>query len=382
MASNRESYVNHNKKKRKRKKILTFILVPLLVIAASGIGYGAFLYTKAKSVVEDSYQPIDRESSLRDAAVDPDIDDISILFIGVDDSEKRSSSSGTTRSRSDALMLATLNEKEKSVKLLSIPRDSYVYIPERGYNDKITHAHYFGGVTSTIETVENLLDVPVDYYAKMNFDAFMDVVEALGGIEVDVPVTFTEQNSKDQKGENAIHLEKGLQTLNGEEALALARTRKIDNDIERGKRQQLIMKAIIDKAVSAQAITKYSKLMEAVGDNMTTDLSFSNIQSLLAYATAENGLQVESLTLTGSDGNVDGAYVYQLDPTALEETKAILQEHLGIKDDINSSDDTTTDTTGSSDTSTDSTTGTTDSTGTSTTDSTYNESTTDTTTTN
>ncbi|MCE4049438.1 MULTISPECIES: LCP family protein [Bacillaceae] len=382
MASNRESYVNHNKKKRKRKKILTFILVPLLVIAASGIGYGAFLYTKAKSVVEDSYQPIDRESSLRDAAVDPDIDDISILFIGVDDSEKRSSSSGTTRSRSDALMLATLNEKEKSVKLLSIPRDSYVYIPERGYNDKITHAHYFGGVTSTIETVENLLDVPVDYYAKMNFDAFMDVVEALGGIEVDVPVTFTEQNSKDQKGENAIHLEKGLQTLNGEEALALARTRKIDNDIERGKRQQLIMKAIMDKAVSAQAITKYSKLMEAVGDNMTTDLSFSNIQSLLAYATAENGLQVESLTLTGSDGNVDGAYVYQLDPTALEETKAILQEHLGIKDDINSSDDTTTDTTGSSDTSTDSTTGTTDSTGTSTTDSTYNESTTDTTTTN
>jgi len=378
MASNRESYVNHNKKKRKRKKILTFILVPLLVIAASGIGYGAFLYTKAKSVVEDSYQPIDRESSLRDAAVDPDIDDISILFIGVDDSEKRSSSSGTTRSRSDALMLATLNEKEKSVKLLSIPRDSYVYIPERGYNDKITHAHYFGGVTSTIETVENLLDVPVDYYAKMNFDAFMDVVEALGGIEVDVPVTFTEQNSKDQKGENAIHLEKGLQTLNGEEALALARTRKIDNDIERGKRQQLIMKAIMDKAVSAQAITKYSKLMEAVGDNMTTDLSFSNIQSLLAYATAENGLQVESLTLTGSDGNVDGAYVYQLDPTALEETKAIL----GIKDDINSSDDTTTDTTGSSDTSTDSTTGTTDSTGTSTTDSTYNESTTDTTTTN
>ncbi|MDL0437621.1 LCP family protein [Niallia sp. SS-2023] len=382
MASNRESYVNHNKKKRKRKKILTFILVPLLVIAASGIGYGAFLYTKAKSVVEDSYQPIDRESSLRDAAVDPDIDDISILFIGVDDSEKRSSSSGTTRSRSDALMLATLNEKEKSVKLLSIPRDSYVYIPERGYNDKITHAHYFGGVTSTIETVENLLDVPVDYYAKMNFDAFMDVVEALGGIEVDVPVTFTEQNSKDQKGENAIHLEKGLQTLNGEEALALARTRKIDNDIERGKRQQLIMKAIMDKAVSAQAITKYSKLMEAVGDNMTTDLSFSNIQSLLAYATAENGLQVESLTLTGSDGNVDGAYVYQLDPTALEETKAILQEHLGIKDDINSSDDTTTDTTGSSDTSTDSTTGTTDSTGTSTTDSTNNESTTDTTTTN
>ncbi len=143
------------------------------------------------------------------------------------------------------------------------------------------------------------------------------------------------------------------------------------------------MKAVMNKAVSAQAITKYSKLMEAVGDNMTTDLSFSNIQSLLAYATAENGLQVESLTLQGSDGKVDGKYIYQLDQTALEETKAILQEHLGISDelsDTNSTDtDSTTDTTGTTDTSsentTDSSTGTTDSTGTTTTDSTYSEST-------
>jgi len=328
MAPNRESYINNNKRKRK-KRLLTFILVPLLVLAVSGVSYGAFLYTKAKSVADDSYQPIDRETK-RTTKVDPKIDNVSILFIGVDDSEKRSSKSGTTRSRSDALMLATLNEKEKSVKLLSIPRDSYVYIPERGYSDKITHAHYFGGVSSTLETVEELLDIPVDYYVKMNFDAFMDTVDALDGIEVDVPVTFTEQNSKDKKG--AIHLEKGLQTLDGEEALALARTRKIDNDIERGKRQQLVLKAIMDKAVSAKAITKYTSLMEAVGDNMTTDLSFSDIQSFLTYATAENGLQVDSLTLTGSDAYLNGKYIYQLDQTALAETQSILKEHLDLAD--------------------------------------------------
>ncbi|MGP7818552.1 LCP family protein [Niallia sp. 01092] len=342
MASNREIYIN--KKRKRKKRIMTFILLPLLVLAVSGIGYGAFLYTKAKSVINNSYQPIDRESK-RETKVDPKIDDVSILFVGVDDSKKRSTQSGSTRARSDALMLATLNEKEKSVKLLSIPRDSYVYIPERGYSDKITHAHYFGGVSSTIETVENLLDIPVDYYVKMNFDAFMDIVEALDGIEVDVPVTFSEQNSKDKKG--AIHLEKGLQTLNGEQALALARTRKIDNDIERGKRQQLILKAIMNKAVSAKGITKYSSLMEAVGDNMTTDLSFSDIQSFLAYATAENGLQIDSLTLTGSDGNINGKYIYQLDETALEETKTILQNHLGItKNNLaTENNDTSTDTT-------------------------------------
>lgn len=154
-------------------------------------------------------------------------------------------------------MLATLNEKEKSVKLLSIPRDSYVYIPERGYSDKITHAHYFGGVSSTLDTVEELLDIPVDYYVKMNFDAFMDVVDALGGIDVDVPVTFTEQNSKDKAG--AIHLEKGYQELDGEQALALARTRKIDNDIERGKRQQLIMQAIMKKQSLSKGLPNTQK---------------------------------------------------------------------------------------------------------------------------
>ncbi|WP_445487907.1 LCP family protein [Niallia sp. 03133] len=355
MASNRESYLYNNKKRKRKKRIFAFILLPILLLAISGVGYGAYLYTKAKSVINNSYQPIDRASK-REAKVDPKIDDVSILFIGVDDSKKRSSASGTTRSRSDALMVATLNEKEKSVKLLSIPRDSYVFIPERGYSDKITHAHYFGGVSSTIETVEGLLDIPIDYYVKMNFDAFMDTVDALDGIDVDVPVTFTEQNSKDKKG--AIHLEKGPQTLNGEQALALARTRKIDNDIERGKRQQLVLKAIMNKAVSAKAITKYSSLMEAVGANITTDLSFNEIQSFLAYATAENGLQVDSLTLTGNDGKDEsGKYIYKLDETALEQTKAILQNHLGVGNNNLATDtnETTSDTDTTSDAATETT---------------------------
>ena len=156
--------------------------------------------------------------------------------------------------------------------MVSIPRDSYVYIPVEKKKDKITHAHVFGGTEGTIETVEELFDIPVDYFVKLNFNAFIDVVDALGGIEVDVPITFTEQNSKDTA--DAIHLKKGLQELNGEEALALSRTRKIDNDIERGKRQQLVLQAIIDKAVSIGSITKYGKLMESMGDNLTTNMEF------------------------------------------------------------------------------------------------------------
>ena len=105
--------------------------------------------------------------------------------------------------------------------------------------------------------------------------------DALNGIKVDVPVTFTEQDSKDKT--DAIHLTEGLQKLNGEEALALARTRKIDNDIERGKRQQLVLRAIMDKAVSVGSIMKYGDVMESMGDNVTTNLDFGEILSFFNY---------------------------------------------------------------------------------------------------
>src|SRR5690606_14051970 len=168
------------------------------------------LYIKADKMMDNSFESHreDGKSNLREQKVNPKIDNISILFIGIDESSKRSQGDNT---RSDALMLATLNEKEKSVKLLSIPRDSYVYIKEVGYSTKINHAHAFGGPKATIETVEDLLDIPVDYYVRLDFEAFMKVVDALDGIEVEVPYTFSEQDSHDRA--NAITLEKGLQTL-------------------------------------------------------------------------------------------------------------------------------------------------------------------------
>src|SRR5699024_12395444 len=111
--------------------------------------------------------------------------------------------------RTDALMLATLNKDDKSVKLLSIPRDSYVYVPEVGYETKINHAHSFGGPKATIDTVENLLGIQVDYYSRLNFSDFMDVVDAVDGVTVDVSYEFTEQESSD-KQEND-HLYQGEQ---------------------------------------------------------------------------------------------------------------------------------------------------------------------------
>ena len=226
--------------------------------------------------------------------------------------------------RTDALILATFNIKQKTIKMVSIPRDSYVYIPVEGKKDKITHAHVFGSTQGTIETVEELFDIPVDYYAKLNFDAFIDVVDALNGITVDVPITFTEQDSQDTAG--AIHLTKGFQKLNGEEALALARTRKIDNDIERGKRQQLVLRAIMDKAVSVGSITKYGDVMESMGNNVKTNMDFGEILSFFNYL--KDGIQVKSLALEGKDATIDGTYYYQLDDSSLSEVAETLKDHL------------------------------------------------------
>ena len=266
---------------------------------------------------------------LRDKKVNPNIDNVSVLFIGIDGSAKRGTGEGT---RSDALMLATLNEKEKSVKLLSIPRDSYVYIKEVGYHTKINHAHSYGGTKATIETVEDLLDIPVDYYVRLDFDAFMKVVDALGGVNVDVPYAFSEQNSKDKA--NAISLNAGLQTLYGEEALAFARTRKLDNDIERGKRQQEIMRAILKKTASGTSVLKYGQVIDAIGPSMKTNMTFDEIKAFVDYGVSGN-LDVETLAISGDDSYIrnskgQNVYYWQLNEGSLEELKVTLKGHLDV----------------------------------------------------
>ena len=322
-----QSRVKKRTKKRRLRKRIKFGLIPLIIAFLAVLSYGAYLYIKADSALSDAYENDGRvKSDLREDYVDPKFDNVSILIMGVDENEKRQSRDGVTRT--DALILATLNKDEQSVKLLSIPRDSYVYIPKVGYHDKINHAHAFGGTSATIETVENLLDIPVDYYVKLNFHAFVDVIDAIGGIEVEVPYEFSESDSNDKR--DNIHLYPGIQTLNGEEALALARTRKLDSDVERGKRQLEIIDAVINKVTSVSSVFKYDEIIEAVGSNMTTNLTFSEMKSFLSYATQGTNLNVEKLSLEGHDYQPGSVYYYQLDEVALEETKNKLKAHLEL----------------------------------------------------
>ncbi|MBE1554968.1 LCP family protein [Sporosarcina limicola] len=343
----RKDYQKKSKPSKKRLAIKVSLLVTLsafLVIAT----YAATLLNKAEKVIEESHEPVPNrpKSDLRVVKVEPAHDNISILFIGVDDSEVRHQ--GDSNSRSDALLFATLNPNKKSVKLVSIPRDSYVYIPEVGYHDKITHAHAFGGTKATIETVEEMFDIPVDYYVKMNFNAFIDVVDALGGIEAEVPYDRIE---KDENDKYTIHLKPGLQHLDGKHALALARTRKLDSDVERGKRQQMILQSIMKEAVSVKSITKYGDVIEALGDNMKTDMTFKEITALFEYA--NGGMpQVDAISLKGDDWwkeyeSRPRVYFWKLDDTDLNNVKDLLKAHLGIIPDSSSLTDSSSSLTGS-----------------------------------
>ncbi|WP_085506189.1 LCP family protein [Thalassobacillus devorans] len=317
------------RKKRKLRKRAFFVLIPLLAFFAVA-GYAGYLYFKAETVFSDSYVEEEREKSpLRDAEVNPSLDNVSILIMGVDSNDHRDNAGSA---RTDALMLATFNKDEKSVNLLSIPRDSLVYIPKVGYEDKINHAHAYGGPTATIETVENLLDIPVDYYIKVNFHAFVDVVDALNGVTVDVPYEFKESNSMDKR--DAIHLYAGTQKVNGEEALALARTRKLDNDIERGKRQQEIMSAVIKKATSVNSLLNYDEVLTAVGDNMTTNMTFSDMKTFISYGSKGTNLDINTHTLQGYDHQPGSTYYWALDQQALTETQSMLQQHLEISNPV------------------------------------------------
>jgi len=192
----------------------------------------------------------------------------------------------------DTLMLLTVNPKTMKVTMLSIPRDTYTVIACTGGKHKINSSGWYGD-SCVVKTVEKYLDVDIDYYAKINFLGIVDLVDKLGGIEVDVPYAFCEQNSNREFGSNIVYVDSGLQTLSGEQALALSRNRHYwqgtcpskyttdgdRNDITRGQNQQLVIKAILNKMMSVRDINTFYDILDTVGNNMVTNMSKDTIFS-------------------------------------------------------------------------------------------------------
>ncbi|TNP02511.1 LCP family protein [Bacillus pacificus] len=347
MEQNPSLQENTRSKPKKSKKKTRIIISVILFFLIVGGGYTWFLVNKASSAVRNAAHDLARgdKSDLRDKAVKPITNNVSVLVMGVDESDVRGKEYGDAI-RTDALLLATFNKDSKTVKLLSIPRDTYTYIPVEKKKDKITHAHAYGstkngkdgGPQASIDAVEKLMNVPVDYFVKFNFKSFMKIVDDLGGIEVDVPVEFTEQDSNDNA--DAIHLKKGVQKLNSEEALALARTRHIDSDAMRGQRQQLVIEAILKKLTSVGSVTKVGNIIDDINGQFVTNLTFDDMLSFYKYGSDS---EIEKLQIQGEDcymakgddtcsKSAGGGRTYYYNPDKKELAKVTndLRTHLGL----------------------------------------------------
>ena len=234
----------------------------------------------------------------------------SILLMGVD--SEIDGLNANAAFNGDTLMLITFNPKTLNATMFSIPRDTYVPITcnHNRYAKINSSAAY--GTSCVINTVEQFTDITIDYYVKINFKGVVDLVDALGGIEVDIEAPdfnynhgvncggrFCEQNSdRDTSASGMIYLDPGLQTINGEEALAYARCRHLylQSDIDRNRHQQQVVEAIAKKAANAENLSKIEEILNAVTKNITTNMSSKQILSFyeVLKSMISNSLKDES----------------------------------------------------------------------------------------
>ncbi len=180
-------------------------------------------------------------------------------------------------SRSDVNIIVTVNPITKKILLTSVPRDSYVKIPIDGADrlDKLTHAGVYG-VDKSIQTLENLLDIKVNYFSRVNFTSFINIVDTIGGIELQNPRSF---NTYD----NSYYFEAGAVTLDGDKALSFSRERKNlpGGDNDRGKNQELVLQAIINKLMSPTILSNYSSILDTVSPSVQTNMGSEKIIELV-----------------------------------------------------------------------------------------------------
>lgn len=295
------------KKRKKKNRFLRLLLVVILFCFVGAASYAGYLAYKVKSAADKTYHGLSRKSDLRTEKVTLGENPVTILLLGI---EKYS---GDEPPHSDSMMLITLNPKTKETAILSIPRDTRTFLPVINQESKITHAYSYGNkkggqkaaVEASMEAVEKFLDVPIDYYATVNFKAFKEVVDDLGGVTVKVKVAkpITQRSMKAVGGKTYTFIPGETRHMNGAEALTYVQMRKTDpeGDFGRQKRQQQILQALADKALSVTTVTKATDLLDTVGNNITTNITLKEMFGMRNfYSSIKDGKHMEHFVFTHS----------------------------------------------------------------------------------
>lgn len=261
--------MRRRKRKHTRQWIIGIILAVMLVV---GVAFGKVYYDIQQTF--DAIQTPVEVKAVRHKKVEVEKGEpLNILLLGSDsDSAARKESDGYV-SRTDTLMVVSLNPQTRTTKLLSIPRDTYTQIEGVPFPDKINHSYAYGGVELTINTVQEYLDVPIDYYAVINMEGLAQLIDAIGGIEVTSPLTFSYRGTDFVKGQT--------RWVSGVKAMNFARMRYDDpeGEIGRQNRQKIVIKAVVDKLLTLDAVTNYPELLKVVADNIQTNFEMNKVMT-------------------------------------------------------------------------------------------------------
>jgi LCP family protein required for cell wall assembly len=293
------------RRSRRARRILFITLFVLMLIAGAGL-VGAGMYVRSvDSDIErvEAFDEVPAESRPEKVVKDAK----NILVLGTDSRDPNSPSG----SRSDTIILAHLTKDRSSAQLVSIPRDTWVHIPRSpngrygNTNAKINAAFAWGGIPLMVQTVERFSGVRIDHVAMIDFSGFKEIVDALGGVEIDVEESFTSTHSLNPNSIRSFR--KGRQVMDGAAALDYARERFAfrDGDFARIRHQQQVIKAILDKASSGGLLTnpvRLNSFLRATADAVAVDQTFD----VLDMATELRHLRSENLAFYTSPSKGTG----------------------------------------------------------------------------
>ncbi|MEC5423219.1 LCP family protein [Virgibacillus sp. C22-A2] len=299
-------------RKKPKRLWLKVPLIIILLLALGGGSYAFFVYNNAKQTVNDKmHEPVE---SIDDEVVKGKTkaqEPLNILLLGID---ARSSESG----RSDALMILSLNPKNDSMQLISIPRDTRTQIVGKGFEDKINHAYAFGGTGMSIASVENFLDIELDYYVRMNMDGLEELVNELGTITVNNEIAWND---------GKYDFDLGPVEMDGDKTMHFVRMRKQDpnGDFGRTTRQRQVVEGIVKRGASIGSITKIDSMIDILGNNMATSMDFDDMKKLLSgyKDTRKNFI---SYQMTGKGTTIDGIYYLVVPEEEIEKVNGMIGE--------------------------------------------------------
>ena len=292
----------------KRRKIarrhqrIKLLFLSVFIAAASLIFYAGFNFNDlnfdGSSINQAKHTQILKNKSDEKMAVLPKSDKrLNIMIMGVDERE-------VNAGRSDTLMIASLDSKHDTVSLLSIPRDTRVKIKKHGY-DKINAAYAYGGEKLSKSTVESFLGINVDHYVMVNTKSFVNMIDAIGGIDINVEDRMEYEDPWDDDGGLVIDLKPGMQHMDGKTAITYVRYRDAEGDAGRVRRQQKFMRACLDKLTSPSIIAKLPDIIQEASKAVKTDLSIG--QMIQIAGTLKNADDSKEGLKTGI---VPGSWLY------------------------------------------------------------------------